>query len=156
MICIHEFEFYPEEDMVLAVPFDLLGGTEGYDFDDAVSMAAEWLRIHAEHALMQGDVLPNGTLGHSPVHGGTVIAIAVDADLSRIAAVTASEAARALGVTPARVCQLCKAGLLESWKTGGTRMVSVDSVVARLEERGAAAARPAIDGVTVTCEQPVE
>ena len=46
---------------------------------------------------------------------------------------TASEAARALGVSTARVAQLINAGSLDSWKDGTKRMVSKASVDARIE-----------------------
>lgn len=67
-----------------------------------------------------------------------MITVAVDASLDQIPAMTAAEAARTLGVSTARVAQLCKAELLESWKAGGTRMVSVDSVESRFADRRAA------------------
>lgn len=46
---------------------------------------------------------------------------------------TAAEAARALGVSSARVAQLINSGLLDSWKDGTKRMVSKASVDARIE-----------------------
>ena len=48
---------------------------------------------------------------------------------------TAADAARELGVSRARVAQLCKAGLLESWMSGTNRMVTRNSVNARLVDR---------------------
>ena len=47
---------------------------------------------------------------------------------------TAHDAAGLLGVSMARVTQLCKAGRLDSWKVGRTRMVSLESIEARLAE----------------------
>lgn len=41
------------------------------------------------------------------------------------------KAARELGVSTARVAQLCASGQLDSWKVGATRMVSEDSVFIR-------------------------
>ena len=52
--------------------------------------------------------------------------------LEDIPAVTAAEAARRLGLTTARIAQLCKAGELNSWRIGATRMVSEDSIAYRL------------------------
>lgn len=54
--------------------------------------------------------------------------------LGDIPAMTAADAARELGVSSARVAQLVKAGLLDSWKDGSRRMVSRDSVEARKVE----------------------
>ena len=48
---------------------------------------------------------------------------------------SAVEAAKELGISTARVAQLCKAELLTSWKVGRTRMVSVESVETRLAEK---------------------
>ena len=50
-----------------------------------------------------------------------------------VPAMTVSDAARELGVSPARVDQLIKAGLLESWRDGTKRMVSRSFVEARKE-----------------------
>lgn len=53
-------------------------------------------------------------------------------DLSDVPAVTASEAAEMLGVSTARVAQLCRDGSLNSWRVGSARMVSRDSIRRRL------------------------
>lgn len=135
MMVVREFEFYEAEGMTLAIPCDMEGGTEGRGLDDAVHMAAEWLKLSAEDALMRGVGLPGGAVGNKPEHGGRIIAVAIDADLSRVPAVNAAEAAARLGVSSARVAQLCRSGLLESWKVGSTRMVSLESIAARLKDR---------------------
>ena len=142
-IYVCEFEFVEDGDMVLAWPFldGYAAGTEGYGLDDAVAMAADWLREMVLDRLMQGDSIPEYHFGHEARRGGRVIAVAVQASLSDVPAVTAAEAARILGVSTARVSQLCKAGLLDSWKVGGTRMVSRESVNLRMDE-GAQAGRP--------------
>ncbi|MBR3318203.1 MAG: helix-turn-helix domain-containing protein [Atopobiaceae bacterium] len=56
-----------------------------------------------------------------------MVTLAVEASLAQVPSVTAAEAARVLGVSTARIAQLCKAGYLDSWKIGGTRMVSIES-----------------------------
>lgn len=127
-VFIREYEFYRGESMVLAEPFDMPGMTEGYDLEDAVYMASDALRIHAEDALAQHRELPGAGLGHKPRHGGQIIAIAITLSLADIPAMTAAEAARELGVSTARVAQLCREGKLESWRVGATRMVSESSV----------------------------
>lgn len=131
MMYIREFEFYPDEGMICAEPFGMDGATCGTSLDDAVGMAADWLRIHVLDALARGEEFPRGTMGNKPRHGGTVIAVAVAASLEDVPAMTAAEAARELGVSTARVAQLCASGQLDSWKVGATRMVSEDSVLAR-------------------------
>ena len=51
---------------------------------------------------------------------------------------TAAEAAEMLGVSTARVAQLCRDGSLNSWRVGNTRMVSRDSIEYRLAAKPAA------------------
>ncbi|MDO4595986.1 MAG: helix-turn-helix domain-containing protein [Coriobacteriaceae bacterium] len=46
---------------------------------------------------------------------------------------SAADAARTLGVSPARVLQLIADGALDSWRDGSRRMVSKASVGARIE-----------------------
>lgn len=130
MTYIREFEFFPEEGTVMAVPFGLEGATEGAGLQDAVSMAADWLRIHVLDTLSKGGEFPQGTVGNEPRRGGVVIAVAVEASLSDVPAM-AAQAARELGVGTAKVAQLCSEGRLDSWRVGATRMVSELSVLAR-------------------------
>lgn len=133
---ICEFEFEQDGDFVLCWPFfpGRVGGTQGEDFDDAVEMAADWLRTVALDLLMRGEDVPKLPLGNKPMRGGGIVVIAVDASLKDVPAVTAAEAASLLGVSTARVTQLAKAGQLDSWKVGRTRMVSIESVQLRLTE----------------------
>lgn len=134
MLYVWEFEFYGSGDYVCAVPAaPLEGGTFGDDLTDAVESAADWLGGMVEAHLTDGLALPEMRFGLKPEHGGQVIAVAVDRSLGDIPAMTAADAARALGVSTARVAQLCSAGLLDSWKDGSRRMVSRASVEARME-----------------------
>ncbi|WP_172135477.1 helix-turn-helix domain-containing protein [Adlercreutzia sp. ZJ473] len=135
MIYLNEFEFYEAEGMICAVPFDHDGATCGSSLDEAVFMATDWLRSEIEYALMRGETPRSGTFGHTPEHGGIVIAVSVDCDLARVDAVSAADAARLLGVSTARVSQMCESGQLTSWKEGARRRVLRASVEARLEER---------------------
>ena len=63
---------------------------------------------------------------------GTVATLAMSVGLSDIPTVTAAEAAEMLGVSTARVARLCRDGSLNSWRVGGIRMVSRDSIECRL------------------------
>ncbi len=134
---ICEFEFVQDGDSILCWPFfpGRTDGTQGEDFDDAVEMSADWLRGIALDYLMSGNIVPKPTLGNAPQRGGKILTIAVEASLSHVPAVTAAEAAELLGVSTARITQLAKAGALDSWKVGRTRMVSQDSVQLRLAEK---------------------
>ena len=131
-----EFEFLRDGDFILCWPFfpGRVDGTQGEDFDDAVEMAADWLRIIVLDYLMKGEEVPKPVLGNKPQRGGGIVTIAIEASLAEVPAVTASEAAGLLGVSTARVAQLVKAGYLDSWKVGRTRMVSIESVQLRLAD----------------------
>lgn len=135
MIYIQEFEFVEEDGMVSAIPFGLEGGTCGDDIEEAVAMAVDWLKGHIEHQLISGVPPKSGRLGNEPQNGGRVVAVSVDCDLSRVDAVTAADAARMLGVSSARVAQMCESGRLTSWKEGSRRLVLSQSVEARMAEK---------------------
>ena len=131
-----EFEFVKDGDYILCWPFwpGRVDGTQGVDFDDAVDMAADWLHMMVLDCLMKGCDVPKFPKGNAPKRGGSIVAVAVDASLSEVPAVTAADAAGLLGISSARVTQLCGAGLLDSWKVGRTRMVSLESIELRLAE----------------------
>lgn len=135
MVYVCEFEFWDSPDgNVIASPLTFDGeGTFGTDTTDAVESAADWLCGVVDGHLIDGEPMPPMSFGHEPRHGGRVIAVAVSRELGDIPAMTAADAARELGVSRARVTQLCDAGLLESWRDGTRRMVSRDSVEARKE-----------------------
>ena len=135
MLYIREFEFYESEGCTLAYPCDMEGGTFGDDLEDAVESASDWLRETVTDDLAHGRIPQGGRLGHEPEHGGRVIAVAVSCDLEHADAVTAADAARMLGISTARVAQMCGSGKLTSWKQGSRRMVMRSSVEARLAER---------------------
>ena len=134
MIYIREFEFYREEGYVAACPCDMEGATFGEDIEDAAVSAADWLYETVLDNLAHGRKTPGGKLDHKPKHNGRIIAIAVNADLSHANAVTAAEAAKLLGVSTARVAQMCENGKLTSWKQGSHRMIMCSSIEARLAE----------------------
>lgn len=135
MVYVWEFEFVQEDGYVDAVPCGSFGeGTFGDDLDDAVASAADWLSAVVDDHLMGRRELPPMDFGFKPEHGGRIIAVAVSRSLGDIPAMTAADAARELGVSSARVAQLVKAGLLDSWKDGSRRMVSRVSVEARKVE----------------------
>lgn len=143
MLYICEFEFFDSGGYVDAVPLSFEGeGTFGDDLEDAVESAADWLTCVVDEHLMSGEDMPPMSFGNEPGHGGRVIAVAVSRELGNIPAMTAADAARELGVSTARVAQLVKAGLLDSWRDGTKRMVSRSSVEAR-KEYGPRPGRPA-------------
>ena len=135
MIVVHEFELFEEDGFVLALPFDLEGGTQGESFEDAAEMAADWLKCTAEDWLIHGVEPPKPTFGNEPERGGRVILIGVDVSLASIPTVSASEAAARLGVSRPRVTQMLASGALVGWRDGRNTRVTIDSVNARLEYR---------------------
>ncbi len=136
MIYIREFEFYVDDaGFVVADPCDMQGGTFGTSLEDAAESASEWLSDTVIDNLAHGRKTEGGKLGHKPRHSGQVIALSVNTDLTRADAVTAADAARMLGVSTARVAQMCKTGKLTSWKEGSKRLIMRRSIEARLEEQ---------------------
>ena len=134
MVYCGEFEFVESDGQVAALPCWTEGATEGATLDDAVTMAADWLRMAALDALAVGERLDCGGFGHAPRMGGRIIAVAIEADKRDIPSMSAADAARALGVSTARVAQLCRSGKRDSWREGSCRMVSCESVEDRLSE----------------------
>ena len=137
MVFIWEFEFFEEDNGFCAIPCGDFGygATCGDDLVDAVESAVDFLSIAVDDHLINGVVLPPMEFGHKPEHDGRIIAVAVDRSIEDIPAMTAAEAARKLGVSRARITQLCNAGVLESWMSGSNRMVSKGSVDAQIEKR---------------------
>ncbi len=134
MLVVREFEFFQGEKYMVAWPCDMGGGTFGEDMQDAIESAADWLYQTVLFDLIEGKETEGGKLGHEPEHGGKIIVVAVDCDLARANAVTAADAARLLGVSSARVIQMCDNAQLVSWKDGTKRMVLRDSIEQRLRE----------------------
>ena len=133
MIYIREFEFVEgESGLVTAYPFGLEGGTQGDGLEEADEMASDRLRLWALDELAAGQEPPRASFGNQPQRGGIVIAVSTTASLSDVPAVSSAEAARMLGISRARVKQLCDAGLLASWRVGSGRMVSLESIEARM------------------------
>ena len=132
---IFEFEIYPDDGMYIAIPFELEGGTQGSTFEEACYMATDWLQTELEYRSMQNEPIPTTKLNHEPRFGGTVVMVSVKAGLDTIQKVSASDAARMLGVSPGRVTQMVHAGLLIAFKEGYHSWVTLDSVQARLAEQ---------------------
>ena len=136
MLHVYEFELFEDEGLILAFPFDFDGGTQGSTIAEATEMAADWLKLEIEHRLMNGEVVPEATLGHEPMReGGRILLVAVEASLDTVPAVTASEAAELLGVSRARVSQMLKTGQLKGFRRGRDSFITRYSVDARLREK---------------------
>ncbi len=140
MLYLQEFEVYMgESGLSLAFPFDYEGGTQGEDFKDALEMAADWLQDEIEYRLVHREPIPEVTIGNAPKKGGKVVLIGISTSLEQIAKVTASEAARELGVTSSRVSQMVAAGRLDGYKDGHKAYItrtSLDAALARERKAG--------------------
>lgn len=132
--CTYEFEVFQSEGWWLAVPYDLAGGTQGKTLAELHTMVADWLRLQIEHAEIHGLELPVPSFGNKPRYGGQNVTFSVVAGIETVEKVSASEAARLLGVSPSRVSQMLESRKLEGWREGRNTYVTVDSVSARLSE----------------------
>lgn len=130
----YEFEAYQAERYWIVIPHGLEGATQGIDFADACDMAADWLRIKAEDAAIYGYKMPDPVLGAPLEHGGERIIVSVVAGRDTIRAVSAKRAAEILGVKKRRIVKMRKKALLEGWDEGGKTYITLDSVIARLED----------------------
>ena len=137
MTHVYEFEmFKDEEGWFLALPFDMEGGTQGGDFKEACAMAADRLRTEMEHRDMHGIPFPEATFGNEPREGGTVVVAAVDAGKETVPRMTASAAAKVLGVTRgARFADAVRLREARVVRVRGQKWVSRYSVEARLAEK---------------------
>lgn len=137
MLYVYEFELFTGQDgWIIARPFDFEGATQGADVAEASEMAADWLRTEIEYRLMDSRDIPEATLGHEPARkNGRNLLVAVEASLDGIPAVPASEAAKILGVSRARVSQMRKACLLQGFRKGRDTFITKDSIDARLREK---------------------
>lgn len=116
-ICDFELVDHDNDGTYVVYPVGLPGATEGYGLKDAGEIAADWLRETALGYLMTGDEWPDLPLGTDSTRGGRMVTLVADVSLDQVPAMTAAEAARTLGVSTARVAQLCKVGYLESWNS---------------------------------------
>lgn len=131
---VYEFEIYKGNDGFIIEPFDFEGATQGIDLKDACESAFDWLKMTLEDYVIKDKKPPKATFENKPTHGGYIFLVGADVGKETINRVSASEASRMLGVSPARVTQLAKHDKLDTFKDGGTVWVTVDSINQRLAE----------------------
>lgn len=131
---VYEFEIVNDEGGYVALPYDFGGGTQGDDWEDLCLMVADWLKATLEDYDIHGRELPKPTFGNKPRYGGRNLVFGCAAGRETVDKVTASEAARLLGVSPSRVSQMLASDQLEGWRDGRNTYVTVDSVTQRLHE----------------------
>lgn len=127
----YEFEMWRGEFGWLAEPFALEGITQGVDVADLCESAADLLREIVQHYLMRGEEPPRATFDNEPRHDGVRLVVSVDASLDHVQRMSATEAARTLGVSRSRITAMLNAGLLEGWREGRNTWITRDSVNAR-------------------------
>ncbi|MCL2529827.1 MAG: helix-turn-helix domain-containing protein [Coriobacteriia bacterium] len=130
----YEFEVFESEGWLLAFPFDFDGGTQGEDWEDIAVMAADWLKIVVEDSLMHKYELPKATFGNELKNGGTRMIVSIETSLNSIDSVSATEAARLLGVSPSRVSHMIRDNLLEAYRDGNRTLITKASIEARLAD----------------------
>lgn len=131
MFYMQEFELVDDEGLILALPFDLEGGTQGATVAETMEMAGDWLRDEVISHLESGRELPSTTFGNDPAQDGRVVLVGVYASLSDVPSMSAAEAAEVLGVSRPRVSKMIETGMLRGWKEGRNTRVSVESVELR-------------------------
>jgi predicted RNase H-like HicB family nuclease len=131
---VYEFELYKGQNGFIVEPFDFEGATQGDDLKDAYLSAFDWLNMTLEDYVIKDEKPPKATFENEPKHGGCVFLVGATVGKETINRVSASEASRMLGVSPARINQLAKCDKLDTFKDGGTVWVTVDSINQRLAE----------------------
>ena len=135
MRATYEFELYRGERQWVAEAYNHPGCvTQGEDVADACESAADILREYVHEALMGGGQMPPSTFGHEPRRGGVNVIVSVDTTLDAVEKISASQAARMLGVSRGRVTAMMASGLLDGWRDGRNTWVSLASVEARLDD----------------------
>lgn len=135
MVYLQQFELYTSKDGEQAI-VEPIGFEQDAlpvrDLEEAAEVANDWLAEKIDEVLIQRKKPRPIELGNAAAHGGIVFSLVVKRSLDSIPAVSASEAATILGVSRSRVAQLCATGVLESWREGAHRLVSVRSLESRL------------------------
>ncbi len=134
-----EFELYRSEggQGYTAEPLELKAvPAHGASRSEAMQAAHILLARIVDDAILRNEHLPEPTFCSAPRHGGKIIYLSVERELSGVSAISASRAAEWLGISRSRVGQLCASGALESWREGPHRMVSVRSVLERAASQG--------------------
>ncbi|MDM8270484.1 helix-turn-helix domain-containing protein [Thermophilibacter provencensis] len=136
LLGVFEFEIVKDDSGYVAIPYDLGGATQGDSMDELCHMVVDWLKMTLEDYDMKGLSLPTATFGNAPRYGGFNMVFAVQAGRETVEKITATEAARLLGISRARITQLLGASLLEGYREGRNTYVTMASVKARLRDRG--------------------
>lgn len=106
--------------------------TYGEDFKDAISMAADVLKLYVAEQLDEGIALPEPTKHPCP-DGCESAFVSFETDENYgTKVIFAAEAARRLGVSRSRVSHMLRSGILEGFREWRNTFVTVESVERRL------------------------
>ncbi len=133
------------EDGAYDVSFPSLPGcfTCGDTLQEAAEMAIDAAMTYVAALLKDGLAVP-GPQWREPSEGEIALAVAFSTDEDYVVegeVVSAAEASRRLGVTPARVTHMLGSGILKGYRRGRQTYVTVASIAARLAD-GHSAGRP--------------
>ena len=104
--------------------------TWGASWEEVAQRAIECVELCVSARLDEGMELP--TYKRQP-DASLLVAVSVAAsDLAATRCMSVTQAAECLGVSPSRVCQLLKTGALQAETVAGRRLVTIESVNARL------------------------
>ena len=120
---------------------DLDAYTQGDDLYDAAFMGQDLIQTMLSCLIDEGGEVPVATFGRPAPEGGYVMAIATDAPVPEVPAMSVEDAAGILGVSKARVYAMVRDGVLEGRKVGSSVLVSTASVKNR-QSAPRAAGRP--------------
>lgn len=132
---IYQAILIPEEDGYNVEVPDLPGCFSfGSNYQEAVFMAADAMKTYVSSLIRHGEKipLPTRTLCDSGQESVQIFFETDDQYLVEGEVVSASQAAKMLGVSRGRVTHLLSAGLLVGYREGRSTFVSVESIEKRL------------------------
>ena len=132
---IYEVVIGKDESGYYAYVPDLGGCFGGGDtIEEVVESITNGLETHVESLVAYGMDIPKATFGNAPENDGeTVMAVSFYADCDVVDGyVTASEAARRLGVSRSRVSHLIRNGQLDAYRKGRSTYITESSLNSRL------------------------
>lgn len=135
---LYEFEVYPvDEGGFIAESCDFSAATQGETLEEVYDMMFDLLRAVLEDDEIRGKTQRLPQYGNEACHpGGRIVLVPAGDPRTTMRKMLPAAAARALGVSAARINQLIQAGQLEVYVDGyGKRWVTADSVEARLRDR---------------------
>ena len=101
---------------------------QGDTFNEAVESVSAGLETHLAAMLEYGLDIPEPTRLQAADGEIVYVAVAPGEWTLKVPSVTASAAAKMLGVTPGRISQLIKAGKLKAQRNAGETLVTTDSI----------------------------